>query len=112
MAISEKRVMELMDALHNGKFDEHQAWDCCLCAINNKRTEDQCACIVRNLQKHHERGNYSDTKAINSFVRLGEIAARFYVEEFAHVSCKWHELMDVPTRCACGKQIAQHLWEY
>ena len=118
MAISEKRKMELINLSRNGEFDQYWADECALVATNTRKIVDVIMPIVRNLQKHMEREVWDERAAVSSLVRIGEIAARGYAEEFygylkeTHGKTKWYDLMDVPTRYACGQRIAYLLWEY
>lgn len=118
MAISEKRKKELIDLASNGKFDEVWAHECALYATNYREAYDAIMPIVRNLQKHMERDEYDEVAAVPSLLRIGEIAAKGYAEKFydymeeTHMKTKWYQLMDVPTRYACGQRIAHLLWEH
>lgn len=111
MNLTEKRANELMDLMHNGKFDEHRAWDCAVTAINNKAAHDKLKWAVRKMQMNLEGGRYSDVQEIKCLIGLGEIAAKHYVGIFPEHG-SWNLLMDVPTRCACGQRIARLLWEH
>lgn len=112
MAISEKRAMELMDALHNGNFDEHREWDCAVTALNHKKTLEKLKRDVQFFQKGQESGRCSeDRHEIQFLCNLGETAARHYVGLFPEYG-SWNKVMDVPTRCACGRRIARILWEH
>lgn len=111
MAISEKRKMELINLSNSGKFDQDWAHECALTVVNDESITDKVKPIVRNLQKHMEREEYDEVAAVPSLLRIGEIAVKGYAEKF-YMKGKWHTLMDVPTRYACGQRIAYELWEY
>ena len=111
MAISEKRKMELINLSRNGKFDQAWAKECALVATNTRKIVDAVMPIVRNLQKHMEREVWDERAAVPSLLRIGEIAVKGYAEKF-YMHGKWYDLMDVPTRYACGQMIAYELLEY
>ena len=111
--ISEKRAMELMDDLHYGRFDEHREWDCAVTAINNKETLEELKRAIKSYQKGKESGRYTeDRREIQCLCQLGEIAAKHYLKLFPKEFPNWTKVMDVPTRCACGRRIARLYWEY
>ena len=111
MAISEKRKRELINLASSGKFDQDWAHECALYATNYREAYDAIMPIVRNLQKHMERDEYDEVAAVPSLLRIGEIAIKGYAKKF-YMKGNWYDLMDVPTRYACGQRIAYLLWEY
>ena len=111
MNLTEKRAMELQDLVHNGKFDQHRAWDCAVTAINDKAAHDKLKWAVRKLQRDVTCGSFSEVEEIKRLIGLGEIAAKHYVRIFPEHG-SWNLLMDVPTRCACGQRIVRLLWEH
>lgn len=104
--ISEKRAMELMDAMHNKEYDEHREWDCAVTAINHEKTSEELKRAIKFYQKGKESGRCTeDRQKIQFLCHLGEIAAKHYFEVFPNEFRSWNNVMDMPTRCACGRRI-------
>ena len=65
--------------------------------------------VVKNLSKHHKRGNFSLDKAIHSIERYCLTpAAKQYKREFGSMTTAWHQMFPKAVRLEAAESIARH----